>query len=101
MFNFLDLPKEHQEYFKARHSFRNDICLEFLSEFQPEEGETWENVLTEEGIVQYWKGQVEENNYKGDLEQFVIDYNLKFERWVITQNFDLKDIESIIVRICW
>lgn len=101
LLNFLDLPKEMQQVIKERHSFRNDIYLEFISEFSPENGQTWASVLTEQSIVAYWTDQVKYNGYKYDLEHFITDYGLAFEKWLLTLDPSLLNVELILIRVCW
>jgi hypothetical protein len=98
--NFKDCPDFVKTSLKNRESFRNDIYLEFISEFSPEDTEFWDT-LTEEGIVEYWKEQTNENHYKGTLEQFITDYDLHVEKWILSLGFDLSIISKILLRVCW
>ena len=101
IFDFSELPANIKDIVKDRHSFRNDIHLEFLSEFSPtEEGETWGETLSEQEIEKYWIDQTKCNNYKGSLDQFIIDYGLIEEKWILSLGLDLSKVEKILYRIC-
>jgi len=100
VFEYTELPQEFKDEIRERHSFRNDITLEYLSEFSPFK-ETWGEALSEEGIEEYWKDQSETNGYKGTLVEFIKDYGLVFDKWLLDQKIDLTDISTIYIKICW
>ena len=104
------LPQEQRKWVSEHldYRFANDILIEWPSEYQPwpkdedaTEWETWDNTLSMEKIESYWKDQCETNNFKGDLDDFIEDYGLKFEIWIIEQKFDLTGIKKILIDISW
>lgn len=39
--------------------------------------------------------------YNGNLDDFIRDYHLEFDVWVIKQNFDLGGVEKILIEVYW
>ena len=98
-----DLVKDHLDY-----RFANDVFLEWHSEMQPyplnddaTEWSSYDETLSMEQIESYWKDQCETNNFKGDLDDFIKDYGLKFEIWILEQKFDLTGIRKILIDVSW
>lgn len=98
---YTELPEEMKEIVKGDWRFRNDISITYVSEMAPVDGETWGETLSRKAIEEYHKGQVEENGYEGDLDQFLKDYDLAFDMWLLGQNIDLSDVRAIYIDICW
>ncbi len=105
IFEWTKLPKDMKEQIQERtgHRFNNDIFLKFHSEFEPdgEEQTDWSQSLTTEQLHQYHKDQVETNSYVGDLDQFVKDYGLEFEVWMLGQKIDLLGVTTVLIEVCW
>lgn len=106
--SFIELPKEIQDQIAERESFHNDCYLNTCSEFEPSnyggKKEDW-SACTMERIEEYWQDQRKTNSSwckSETLEQFIKDYRLQFEKWLITEsNIDLKDVEKILIEVCW
>lgn len=97
------LPKEQQDYIVWLYDQRihNDIILKWGTEFCPYREESFQDSLTTEAITDYWKDQTETNGFQGSLDNFIEAYGLKFEVWMIEQNFDLAGIKTIYIDISW
>jgi hypothetical protein len=89
---WIKLPTSIKDKIKNWHNFHNDCIITLNSEFSAKDlckGMT--------AIEEYWRDQ----NYDGTLQAFIKKYNLDFEVWIIEQNFDLSDIDEILIDICW
>lgn len=98
------LPKEQRDYivYILDQRFANDILLKWPTEFEPFGDEkSFQDTLTMEHITNYWNDQTTTNGFKGDLDVFIEEYGLKFDIWIIEQNFDLTGIKKIYIDICW
>lgn len=97
------LPQEQKDevYRVFDHRFCNDVMIKWPSEFEPWREESYQDTLTTEQIEDYWKDQTNTNGFKGDLDTFIEEYGLKFDVWIIEQNFDLTGIKKIYIDICW
>ena len=40
-------------------------------------------------------------NLLGGLQKFIKEYDLDFLVWLIKQNFDLENVDKILINICW
>jgi hypothetical protein len=98
--NWLSLPKEIKDIIADWCGFSNDCLVPYSSEFSPCGDNTWKD-LTQERLEQYHKDQTETNNYKGDLEQFIKDYGLEVDKFMIEQKLNLDGIEEIFFNISW
>lgn len=97
------LPKEQKDfvYENLTDRFENGVFIEWPTEFTPYNEESFQDTLTMKEIENYWNGQSKINNYKGTLDEFIEDYGLKFEVWIIEQKFDLTGIKKILIKIEW
>lgn len=97
------LPKEQRDYIfdMLDHRIHNDVMIKWPTEFEPYAEESFQDTLTMDHITSYWKGQTETNEFKGNLDDFINEYGLKFDVWIIEQNFDLTGIKKIYIDICW
>ena len=84
-------------------NFANDVMAKWFSELEPLASgkETWGESLTHEQLAAYHQDQIKTNNYKGDLQQFISDYRLEFEAWILEQNFDLSGVKTLLIEISW
>jgi len=98
--DFLDLPREQQEEIQGFEAFGNDRVLNYTSEMAPTGNELWSDILSHQAIESYWEDQSATNNYKGTLPEFIVDYGLTFDVWLLAQDFDLA-VTKILVQICW
>jgi hypothetical protein len=96
-------PENVQEVIKGYHAFQNDCYLDFLSEFNYiHSGETdLSKQLTRANIEEYWQDQKKINGFKGSFEEFVKEYGLQIEMWLLDQDLDLTGVEKILFKICW
>lgn len=104
-----ELPDDIKQLVRDRFErFQNDVFINFHSEFEPCAGEggspdwSW---LTDEGIEEYYREQQEPSEYKdpyeGTLEDFIRDYGLTLEKWLIDTKVDLAGVEKILFEIAW
>jgi hypothetical protein len=102
---YTSLPENIKNDIASWCGFSNDCLLPFRSEFEPcssDRGtDSWDTSLTQEQLEEYHKDQIETNNFKGDLENFILRYGLTFEKFLIDQKIDLKGIDKILIDICW
>lgn len=95
--NYVDLPKDVKKAVRNWCGvFSNDVILRVRSEFDVQ---SWRVGMSE--IESYWHAQTELNGYKGNLTQFIKDYGLEFDVWIIGQNFDLSGIDQVLINVCW
>ncbi len=94
-----DLPVGYQLHVRTFASFGNDRMLEYISEMGPSDGQTWADSLVMKEIESYWHHQCE-SAFVGTLEQFITDYGLSFDVWIMNQGFNL-DVTKILIDICW
>ncbi len=65
------------------------------SELTPMYNRNYEDYLSSSNIENYWKQQCENNDYKDSLDQFIIDYNLRLDKWLIETGYDFSGIKII------
>jgi hypothetical protein len=96
--NYTKLPPYIQYLVEQYPNFNNDSILNFLSEFDLKS-------LSDgtKSIEEYWNNELNDNpECKSEtLEEFIKDYNLEFEEWIINQKFDLKNIDQILINVSW
>lgn len=97
---YVSLPQEMKDFLSKREAFRNDIHLEHISELSPIGG-TWDKTCTIEEIKNYHKDQIDTNGYKGNLNEFISEYKLTFDKFLIDNNVDFTGIKTILIKICW
>lgn len=97
------LPQEQKDlvHQNLEDRFANGVFIEWPTEFNPYDEDSFNETLTMDRIKKYWKDQCETNNYEGDLEAFIKEYGLEFDVWIIKQNFDLKGIKKILIEVDW
>ena len=97
---WLNLPRDLKDWIADRYDykFRNDILMEMSSEFKPKE-------LTLAAVQGYYKDQIartdEHATFQGTFEEFIEEYGLKLEMWLIEQKLDLSDVDQILIKVCW
>ena len=103
LLNYLDLPKPQQFIIRELFNFGNDRYIEYVSEMSPtgeSDGDTWAKTLTTANIQAYYADQCATNDYAGDYEQFLSDYGIVFDVWLLDQGFDL-NVATVLIRISW
>jgi hypothetical protein len=93
--NVGDLPRKAQDLLYEK-EYRGDYNR-YWSEFDPSDKQDYSDTLTQENLEQYWKDQVETNEFDGDLEDFIREYNLEFDVWLINCGYDFKGVKEIII----
>lgn len=92
--DWLALPKVLQDKVADMERFGNDRHLKFYSEFAPKE-------ISRGAVEEYFRDQIETNDYTGNFDDFVKDYGLEVEMWIIDQEVDLSDVSEILIKVCW
>jgi hypothetical protein len=94
--DYISLPDDMQTVVNKWLGFGNDRQLPFSdrSEFEPKS-------LSMKEIATYHKEQSANNNFKGTLDEFIAEYGLQFEKFLIEQNFNLKGVDEIVVNVQW
>lgn len=71
----------------------------YISEIMPYDNEDWSNSLDIKNLQNYYSAQTENNNYKGSFDQFIADYNLEFEKYLIDEKMyiHLSGIKEIVL----
>ena len=71
----------------------------YYSEFDPggKGREDYSKTFTQAHLEEYWQDQVNDNNYKGTLEEFINDYGLQLDVWFINSGYDFTGITQIII----
>ena len=105
--DYLQLPKLLQDRVAGWCGFHNDCLLPCRSEFSPNGEETWETSLTSKQVADYHRDQANNkyNPFTGSLADFITEYRLEFEVWLIEQiesgNINVRNIEAIYINISW
>ncbi len=97
--DFQDIP---EDMFKERfeHYIHNDTYIKVFSEFNNGDyGDNWHLTIGE--IYGYWRDQQQNNNYEGTMDNFIIDYGLQFEMWLLEQEIDLRHIDLFLIKVSW
>ena len=101
--DWLSLPKEQQDYvtYMLDNRMANGAMLKWYTEFEPYDEKDFQETLTMDQIEEYYKDQSETNGFVGSLDDFIEDCCLKFEIWMIEQNYDLTGIKKIYFDVYW
>ena len=100
--NFTELPPDMRDEIRDWVGFHNDCLLELCTELSMDD---FRQGMA--SIENYMNDQADSNekyneyNPSGTLEGFLEPYGLKFSAWVIEQNFDLTDVDQILINISW
>lgn len=102
LIEFIQMPRELQDVIVGWVGFSNDCLIPVRSEFSPIAGEDrWSSNLSRANLEEYWKQQ----NFEGTLEEFIVDYGLQVDYWLIQQveagKLDLEGIDDILINVCW
>jgi hypothetical protein len=89
-----DLPDELKSKVTEWDLFHKDVYLPLYSEFHPSEYQKGMAVVEE-----YWEDQKKTNGYTETLDDFIYDYRLEFDVWLIKQEFDFKDAELVLIKV--
>lgn len=69
----------------------------YWSEFNPYGDKDYSHTFTKTAVEDYWCHQTETNNYRGTLEQFIVDYGLELDVWFINCGYDFTGVKEIIL----
>lgn len=105
---WVECPDSIREVVKGYEYFGNSRYLEVISEFDPEMSRvnTWKESLTQDRLEGYFKQQYEDGICGADnLEDFVDEYGLDIEVWLLTLvedgGLDLTGVQKILFEIDW
>jgi len=96
---YRNLPPEIKEDIKGWVGFHNDCLIPVRTEL--------EGLGSMEEIEAYHRDQEANNpkykeyNPSGTLEGFIEAYGLKFDAWLAEQDFNMEDVERVLVEIRW
>lgn len=97
-----ECPDEIKDALKKRFNFHNDVCIQYVSEFDPYGGkQDYSDTFTMRKMEGYWKNQTKDNGFVGSLEDFIKEYDLVIDKWFIDSGYDFKGICTIYFKICW
>lgn len=101
--DWLSLPKEWQDFVTDRLDNRmtNGALLKWYTEFEPYDEKDFQETLTMKQVEEYYKDQSDTNGFVGSLDDFIEDYGLEFEIWMIEQNYDLTGIKNVYFNVWW
>ena len=105
--NYSECPEFVKEEVRRCESYQNGVGLTHISEFEPDDqARTWDKSLTREKVVAYFNQQREDLTCKSDnLEDFVEEYGLEVEMWLISLEEDghinLAGVELILFDVSW
>lgn len=107
--DYNEMPDEIQDIFRQRESFHNDCFIKFHSEMEPfpygqDKDKDWAETCTMAHIESYWQEQLKSNSkycQAKTIEEFIDDYGLQAEVWLINSGINLKGIQKILIEICW
>lgn len=99
------LPQKIKDFIDNDH-LRNNTCVPHFSEFEPSsDSETWESTLTRSNLDSYYKDQVDTNDFKGSMIDFIKEYGLDVDVWLIEQieagNLSLNGVDKILIELKW
>jgi hypothetical protein len=88
-------PEAVQNKIKKQHNFHRDVLVPFYSEFSPCGKEDYASTLTNQKLEEYWADQTRTNNFKGTLEEFIEEYGLQADKWLIDCDYDFEGVKHI------
>jgi hypothetical protein len=102
--DWVKLPEKIKHIILPDERRKNDCYVEFYSELSMENLKRGMPALEE-----YWKDQsgigpnsrTDKNKFTGTFDEFIQAYGLAGTKWIIEQNFDLADVDLILIKISW
>lgn len=93
------LPEPIQVMIKSGEEFIPCTYDKYFSGLEPfYENETWAKTCNKEKLEFYYNEQTKENNFfEGSLEEFIEEYNLQLDSFLINEEVDLKEVTSIFI----
>lgn len=97
--DFYEFPERIQRIVSNFENFNTNCFIGWGSELTPfYENDKWETLLTKEKLISYYEEQSAElDNFEGSLEDFIVEYNLELESYLIDMNMDLKGVSLILI----
>ena len=91
-----ELPRDIRDTVSEWQGFHNDCFLPCRSEFEPKDYKKGLSAINE-----YYTDQMTTNGFNGSLDDFVKDYRLEFDMWIIKQGFDFDKVDMILIEVSW
>lgn len=91
------LPEDMQEIVKDWHIYNRDCYIPVCSEFEPKD-----YTIGMKCIEDYYEDQKSTNSSwckSNNVEEFIVDYGLEFDAWIISQNWDLTGVDKILIKV--
>lgn len=100
--DYQELPEELKDTIRSFDGFGNGQIIEYMSymSYMSPGEETWDETLTVSEIESYWKTECSAGSRNETLEQFINNSGLKFDGWLLEQQFDL-NVSKILVDVYW
>jgi len=98
--DYTSLPENCQERIREWGGFSNDCLLPYSrhSEF----GLT---SLTQESLTEYYNDQMRDNQFQGTLDEFIAEYGLVFDKYLIDElpklGIDPSEFEELYINVRW
>ena len=96
---YTSLPDSLKDVIREWVGFGNDCLVPLRSEFQPFGEGTWKESFTKEQLKKYHEDQTQTNGFKGTLSEFIEEYGLQVDEYLMEQKIDLDGVEDILVSI--
>lgn len=94
--NWCKLPRAIKNIVSEWEGFHNNCFIPCRSEF---EAKDYKKGLS--SINEYYQDQVKINGFDGSFDDFIEDYCLDFDIWIIAQGFDFDKIDMILIEVSW
>lgn len=97
---YTSLPEKCQERIRNWLGFSNDCLLPYSrrSEFGP-------TSLTQDSLEEYYNDQVRDNQFRGTLDEFIDEYGLVFDKYLIDElpklGIDPSEFEELYINVIW
>lgn len=106
---FTELPDDIQESIKADHEgFSNDCLLRMISDYSDcldelslADLQGWHSDQCVSPVYGVDARPTGAMAFSGTFEEFVVDYGLQLEMWIIKRGFDLSKVDDIVIDVCW
>lgn len=93
---YTELPQHIQDIIRKFNGFNRD-CLLRISKYS--ELSVKDYIKGMVSIEEYYIDQKQTNNFTGTLENFIDEYRLEIDKWIIEKKFNLTNIDEILVEI--
>ena len=113
---------QRRRIFNHDRHFFDDLFFEWDSVMRPLDGQTWAESLTQRELEKFYFDECEEafgpldcsfddfasleqfiqryeHEFYCSLDDFIVDNELRFDVWMIEQNFDLTGVKKILINV--